>query len=200
MATGVAARCARDARCRQCTGKRLSRTIWSSFHKERMSHLCDSTVAGPTARRDNALASKCEYPPFRYPPFTCALKVRQYTSNLYGNTPPRLYRRAFLVSKLRRKGNPAIRLPFCTAVCLPFVRQYAPHMYGSAFGKIVGLQLGVTRTFLTTLPLWVLDVLNCRFAAIRIATGPQPSQIARFKSQGQKAKKPFESCESGCLA
>ena len=29
--------------------------------------LSDSTVAGPTARRDNALASKCEYPPFRYP-------------------------------------------------------------------------------------------------------------------------------------
>ena len=32
-----------------------------------MSHLCDSTVAGPTARRDQVLASKCEYPPFRYP-------------------------------------------------------------------------------------------------------------------------------------
>ena len=29
--------------------------------KERMSHLYDSTVAGPTARRDNVLASKCEY-------------------------------------------------------------------------------------------------------------------------------------------
>ena len=38
-----------------------------------MSHLCDSTVAGLTARRDNVLASKCEYPPFSYPPFTCAL-------------------------------------------------------------------------------------------------------------------------------
>ena len=25
------------------------------------------TVAGPTARRNNVLASKCEYPPFRYP-------------------------------------------------------------------------------------------------------------------------------------
>ena len=29
---------------------------------ERMSHLCDGTVDGPTARRDNVLASKCEYP------------------------------------------------------------------------------------------------------------------------------------------
>ena len=33
-----------------------------------MSHLCDSTVAGPTARRDNVLASKCKYSPFHYPP------------------------------------------------------------------------------------------------------------------------------------
>ena len=77
MATGVAARCLRDVRCRQCTGKRLSRAIWSSVNKERMSHLRDSTVAGPTARRDNALASKCEYPPFRYPPFKCALYFLQ---------------------------------------------------------------------------------------------------------------------------
>ena len=60
VATGIAVRCRRDARCRQCTGKRLSRTFWSSFNKERMSHLCDSTVAGPTARTDNVLASKCE--------------------------------------------------------------------------------------------------------------------------------------------
>ena len=49
--------------------------------------------------------------------------VRQYA--------PHLYRRTFLASKLRRKGNPAIRLPFvlqyashCTAVRPPFVRQY----------------------------------------------------------------------------
>ena len=77
MATGIAVRRRRDARCRQteCTGKRLSRTLWSSF-KEKMSHLCDSTVAGLTARRDNVLASKCEYPPFRYPPFKCALNYQ----------------------------------------------------------------------------------------------------------------------------
>ena len=63
MATGITVRCRRDARCQQCTGKRLSRTIWSSFNKERMLYLCDSTVAGPTARRDNSLASKFEYAP-----------------------------------------------------------------------------------------------------------------------------------------
>ena len=77
MAIGITIRCSRDARCPQCTGKRLSHTIWSSFNKDRMSHLCDSTVAGPTARRDNVLASKCEYPPFRYPPFKFAPKKRR---------------------------------------------------------------------------------------------------------------------------
>ena len=41
--------------------------------------------------------------------------VRQYA--------PHLYRRAFLASKLRRKGNPSVRLPF--------VLQYASHLYGS---------------------------------------------------------------------
>ena len=49
-------------------------------------------------------------------------RVRQYTLNLYGSTPP-LVSPTFLASKLRRKGNPAIRLPF--------VLQYASHMYGS---------------------------------------------------------------------
>ena len=53
VATGITVRCRRDVRCRQCTGKRLSRTIWSSLNKARMSHLCDSTAAGATARRDN---------------------------------------------------------------------------------------------------------------------------------------------------
>ena len=44
----------------------MSRTIWSSFNKEGMSvALSDSTVAGPAAQRDNALASTYEYPPFR---------------------------------------------------------------------------------------------------------------------------------------
>ena len=33
-----------------------------SRNDERMPHLGDSTVAGPTAQRDNVLASKCEYP------------------------------------------------------------------------------------------------------------------------------------------
>ena len=41
--------------------------------------------------------------------------VRQYA--------PHLYRRTFLASKLRRKGNPAIHPPF--------VLQYPPHLYGS---------------------------------------------------------------------
>ena len=56
--------------------------------------------------------------------------VRQYV--------PHLYRCTFLASKLRRKGNHAIRLPF--------VLQCASHLYGSTFGKILGV--GVTGTFL----------------------------------------------------
>ena len=67
MATGIAVRCRRDARCRQCTqsGKRLSRTLWSSFNKERMSHLCDSAVAGLTAR-----GRRMRIPPFPLSPFS----------------------------------------------------------------------------------------------------------------------------------
>ena len=49
-ATGVAVQCRRDTRRQQRTGKRLSRTMRSSFNKGRMSHLRDSTVAGPIAR------------------------------------------------------------------------------------------------------------------------------------------------------
>ena len=37
-----------------------------------MPHLCDTTVARPTAQRDNVLASNCEYPPLPLPPFKCA--------------------------------------------------------------------------------------------------------------------------------
>ena len=86
VATGIIVRCRRDARCGQCTGKRLSHTIWSSFNKERMLHLCDSTVVGPTAQRGNVLASKCEYPPFRYPPFKCARSLGPPTRRVLGNT------------------------------------------------------------------------------------------------------------------
>ena len=59
MASGMTVRCRSDRKRRQCTGKRLIgvRAVWSSFNKEGMSHLCDSTVASPAARRDNVLAS-----------------------------------------------------------------------------------------------------------------------------------------------
>ena len=54
--------------------------FWSSFNKARMSHLCDSTVAGPTARRDNhcqCTGKQMRIPPFPLPPpFKCALKNR----------------------------------------------------------------------------------------------------------------------------
>ena len=65
--------------------------------------------------------------------------VRQYA--------PHLYRRTFLASKLRRKGNPAIRLPFVLQYASHLYGSTAPpHLYGSTFGKILGV--GVTGTFL----------------------------------------------------
>ena len=61
---------------------------------------------------------------FRKPqPLQLVWKVRQYTSNLYGSTPPICIAVLSWLSELRRKGNPAVRLPF--------VRQYASHLYGS---------------------------------------------------------------------
>ena len=56
-------------------------------------------------------------------PLQLVQKVLQYASNLYGSTPPICIAGAFLASKLRRKGNPAIHLPL--------VLQYASHLYGS---------------------------------------------------------------------
>ena len=52
----------------------LPRRIWPPIcgpliNREGMSHLCDSTVAGQAVRRENALESQGEYPPFCYPPF-----------------------------------------------------------------------------------------------------------------------------------
>ena len=73
-----------DRKRRQCTGKRLSRILVVLSTRKGMQHLCDSTVAGPGARRDNVLASKCQYPPFRYPPLlkparkVSCNKYRQY--------------------------------------------------------------------------------------------------------------------------
>ena len=53
VATGITERC-RDARCRQCTGKRLSRTIWPSFNRERGSHIC-VTVRLPVRPRGDTM-------------------------------------------------------------------------------------------------------------------------------------------------
>ena len=75
VATGMAVRCRRESRCRQCTGKRLSRTIWGFLHKGIGCRFC-VTVQLP---RDNVLANKCEYPPFRYP----LLNVPEYTNTCF---------------------------------------------------------------------------------------------------------------------
>ena len=44
-----------------------SRHLW--FTKATVCRICVTLrLPGPSARRDNVLASECEYPPFRYPP------------------------------------------------------------------------------------------------------------------------------------
>ena len=82
----------------------------------------------------NQLEFKAVGAVFRKPqPPQLVLKVRQYTSNLYGSTSPICIAVFFLTSSLRGKGNLAVRLPFvlhlsapliCTATRPPFVRQY----------------------------------------------------------------------------
>ena len=44
-----------------------------------------------------------------------------------------------------KKGKPNSTPRICTAICLPFVRQYASHLYGSTFEKVLGV--GVTGKF-----------------------------------------------------
>ena len=60
--------CHSDRNRRECTGEQLSRAMWSSFNKQGMSHLCDRTVAGPTAQRHNALDIKMRIPPLAVTP------------------------------------------------------------------------------------------------------------------------------------
>ena len=76
----------------------------------------------------------CCWAMFRKPqPVQLVRKVRQYTSHLYGSTPPiRIAVLSWLLSFEERE-----------------TLQYAPHLYGSTFGKILGV--GVTRTFLSCL-------------------------------------------------
>ena len=52
-----------------------------------MLHLCDSTVAGSATRRDNVVASKCEYPLFRYAPFEPARYFLVVTDSFLPDAP-----------------------------------------------------------------------------------------------------------------
>ena len=65
--------------------------------------------------------------------------VLECTSNLYINTPP--IRIAVLLVPLRSEEREIFNIvsvpPICIAVRLPFVLQYASHLYRSTFGKIV---------------------------------------------------------------
>ena len=82
-------------------------------------------------------------------------KVLQYTSNLYGSTPPICIAvPSWLLSLEERETQQytshlyCSKPPICTAVRLPFVRQYASHLYGSTFEKVLGA--GVTGKLLSS--------------------------------------------------
>ena len=78
-------------------------------------------------------------------PLLVSEKVLQYTSNLYDSTPSiDIAVPSWLLSP--KKGKPNSTPPMCTAVRLPFVRQYASRLCGSTFEKVLGL--GVAGTFL----------------------------------------------------
>ena len=77
-------------------------------------------------------------------PLLVSKKVRQYTPNLYGSTRSICTAvPSWLLSLEEREPNSTP--PICTAVRLPFVRQYASHLYGTTFEKILGV--GVTEKF-----------------------------------------------------
>ena len=63
---------------------------------------------------------------FRKPqPLQPVSKVRQYTSNLYGSTPPICIAPCFPgFQDSKKKGKPCGTPPICTAVRPPFVLQY----------------------------------------------------------------------------
>ena len=73
----------------------------------------------------------------------------QYTSKLFGRTPPIcIAGPSWLLSLQKEKPNSTP--PICTAVRLPFVRQYASHWYGSTFEKVLGVAL-----IFFSLPFWI---------------------------------------------
>ena len=76
-------------------------------------------------------------------------KVTQHISHLYCHTPPICI--AVLLVPLGSKEREILSVPICIAVLLPFVSQYASHLYRSTFGKIlVVVVTGMFPTFIST--------------------------------------------------
>ena len=83
---------------------------------------------------------------FRKPqPLPLVEKVRQYTSNLYGGTPSICIAvLSWLLSFEERETLQYASHLYCSTP--PICTAVRPHLYGSTFGKILGV--GVTGTFL----------------------------------------------------
>ena len=80
-------------------------------------------------------------------PLLVSKKVRQYTPNFYGNTPPVCIAGPSWLLSLEEKGNPTVQLPFVLQYASHLYGSTLPasHLYGSTFEKILGV--GVTGKF-----------------------------------------------------
>ena len=78
-------------------------------------------------------------------PLLVSKKVLQYTSNLYGSMPPICIAVPSWLLSFKQRETQQYTSPNI-AIRLPFVLQYASHLYGSTFEKVQGV--GVTGKFL----------------------------------------------------
>ena len=80
-----------------------------------------------------------------------------------------------------KKGKPNSTPPICIAVRLPFVQQYASHLYGSTFEKV--LWVGVTGKFLNFLfPSEILLNLDDKLSHLSKKKTPRASLKCRAQS------------------
>ena len=124
------------------------------------SAICSSRVHPPSEIKSNFKFKTLRWRPLRWrltlsdQPLPVSEKVRQYTSNLYGSTPPICTAMLSWLLSFEERETLAIRLPF--------VRQYAPHLYGSTLEKNI-LGVGVTGTFLKFLGVVYFEALQQKF-------------------------------------
>ena len=104
-------------------------------------------------------------------------KVSQYASNLYCSTPPICIAGLLMPLRFEEREILSVLLPFCIAVRLPFVLQYASNLYLSTFGKIVVVV--VTRMFPKNAQEEGLGRISPDIPSIKNRSGPSNAQGKR---------------------